>query len=57
MKTVDCDAEGCCSIRRKGVTYVVKLTASCNLQSLNDPIACPPCSPVPYGGYEAGVDG
>jgi hypothetical protein len=41
-----CDCFGCCTVQLKGRSAIhVRLEASCSLEKLGDPAACPSCTP------------
>ena len=43
-----CDCFGCCSVTLPGGgTKDVRLSSTCSLADLNDPVKCPPCTQVP----------
>ena len=41
-----CDCFGCCAVVVSGVTKNVRLVSTCSVADLNDPVKCPPCTPV-----------
>lgn len=42
-----CDCFGCCAVQTPSGTANVKLTSTCSLADINDPVKCPPCTQVP----------
>ena len=40
-----CDCFGCCALPNGNMTATVRLISTCTQDKLNDPKACPPCTP------------
>lgn len=51
-----CDCFGCCAVNLPGGgTKDVRLTSTCSLADINDPVKCPPCTQVPSCANDCGT--